>query len=151
LEAALPKIVRDGFDHHLGARIRELRERAKISQLELGRRLGVTFQQVQKYENGSNRVSASKLFRLAELLGVEVSHFYENFEKGEVPEPLVISEADERRRALLKFADSAEGLALLNAYLTISDKKVRARMLTLMRSVSAGQPAAELAVVPGDG
>ena len=141
METTLPRIERDGLDRHFGARIRELRERANFSQLELGRRLGVTFQQIQKYENGTNRVSAGKLFRLAEILGAEVAYFYDGVPNN-AEAPPVIGEAEERRRELLKFAASAEGLALITAYLDIADRKIRNRMLTLMRSVSehGGEP-----------
>lgn len=61
------------IDNRVGARIRELRQLAGMSQTELGRRIGVTFQQVQKYENGANRVSASKLWLIARCLGFHAS------------------------------------------------------------------------------
>ncbi|HYD26358.1 helix-turn-helix transcriptional regulator [Brevundimonas sp.] len=61
------------IDDRVGARIKELRKAAGLSQTELGRRIGVTFQQVQKYENGGNRVSASKLWLIARCFGVHAS------------------------------------------------------------------------------
>ena len=62
-----------GIDTRVGARVRELRKGARLSQTELGEKIGVTFQQVQKYENGSNRISASKLWLIAQTLGVHAS------------------------------------------------------------------------------
>ncbi len=63
-------------DQHVGRQIRELRRRLHVSQEKLAETLGLTFQQVQKYEKGSNRVSASKLFEVAATLGVDVDYFF---------------------------------------------------------------------------
>ncbi len=67
------------IDTQVGLRVRQLRREAKLSQTELGRRIGVTFQQVQKYENGSNRIAASKLWLIAECVGVNVSVLMSDF------------------------------------------------------------------------
>lgn len=64
-------------DEHVGARLRQLRKEAGMSQEALGTRLGITFQQVQKYERGTNRVSASKLHEAAQALGVSIADFFE--------------------------------------------------------------------------
>lgn len=71
-----PKDEPHFVDRHVGRRIRELRHRVQMSQEQLASSLGLTFQQVQKYEKGANRVSASKLFEVAKALGVEVSWFF---------------------------------------------------------------------------
>jgi len=63
----------NAIDARVGVRVRELRKAAGLSQTELGQRIGVTFQQVQKYENGSNRISASKLWLISRCLGVHAS------------------------------------------------------------------------------
>ena len=63
-------------DQHVGRQIRELRRRMHVSQEKLAETLGLTFQQVQKYEKGSNRVSASKLFEVAAALGVDIGYFF---------------------------------------------------------------------------
>ena len=68
--------VRD-IDKHVGIRLRQARQFAPFSQTELGGRIDVTFQQIQKYETGANRVSAGKLYQLANLLGVEITYFFE--------------------------------------------------------------------------
>lgn len=63
-------------DEHVGARLRELRKAAGLSQSTLGERLGITFQQIQKYERGTNRISASKLHEAAQVLGVTIADFF---------------------------------------------------------------------------
>jgi len=72
----------DPIDVHVGARIRKRRLSLGMSQEKLSKPLGLTFQQVQKYENASNRVSASKLFKIASILEVSVMHFYEGVDPG---------------------------------------------------------------------
>lgn len=67
----------DPVDVFVGKRLRGRRIELKISQEKLGERVGVTFQQVQKYENATNRISASRLFRIAKILGVPVGHFFD--------------------------------------------------------------------------
>lgn len=66
----------DPIDAHVGDRLRTLRMSMRISQTQLGNVLGVTFQQLQKYENGTNRISASKLFKTSKMLGVDVTYFF---------------------------------------------------------------------------
>ena len=79
------------IDQHVGNRIRARRNILKLSQTELGEALGVTFQQIQKYEKGSNRVSASKLYMMAGILKVPVEYFFEglprNNNQGAFPSP----------------------------------------------------------------
>ncbi len=69
-------------DQHVGRQIRELRRRQNVSQEKLAETLGLTFQQVQKYEKGSNRVSASKLFEVSQALGVGIDHFFRGLHEG---------------------------------------------------------------------
>ena len=68
------------IDSHVGQRIREIRRTRRLSMEEMGRQAGITYQQIQKYESGSNRVSASMLYMIATILGVEVSDFYAGLE-----------------------------------------------------------------------
>lgn len=68
-------------DVHVGARLRARRNAIDLSQEKLGDAVGITFQQIQKYERGSNRISASKLYEFASLLGVEVGFFFEQMPK----------------------------------------------------------------------
>ncbi len=68
------------IDKHIGARVRAQRQERGLTQRDLGERLGVRFQQVQKYESGQNRISAAQMWRIASVLGVPVSHFFENID-----------------------------------------------------------------------
>src|ERR1700761_8110625 len=98
-------------DSLVGARIRILRQRRKMSQTELGKTLGVTFQQVQKYENGRNRVSASKLHQVAIALGVSISEIFDG-----------ASETGKALGATKSVAFDAQALRIAEAFVKISDK-----------------------------
>src|SRR5512144_1919283 len=74
----------DPIDQHVGTRIRGRRVGLRISQTKLGQSIGVTFQQIQKYESGTNRVGASNLFKIAKALGVEVSFFFEGVARDQI-------------------------------------------------------------------
>ena len=77
------KKVPNPIDRHVGSRVRMRRMLASVSQEKLGEALGLTFQQVQKYEKGANRISASRLQNIAKILGVPVSFFFEGAPMGE--------------------------------------------------------------------
>jgi transcriptional regulator with XRE-family HTH domain len=77
--AGSKKAVRD-IDAQIGQRIREARQPQGMTQEVLADGLGITFQQVQKYENGSNRISAARLYDIAQMLGLPISYFYEGAE-----------------------------------------------------------------------
>ena len=110
-------------DVELGKRIRLRRIEMKMSQSELGEKLGVTFQQVQKYEKGANRVGASRLQQIATALNVDIQFFYTGDKKAKEIDSLL-------------FTDSAFSLRLLRAYVAIQDKAVRRHFVTLMESVA---------------
>ncbi|QIG66779.1 HTH-type transcriptional regulator protein [Rhizobium phage RHph_TM16] len=78
----------NAIDVTVGANFRKFRLAANVSQTQIGEAIGVTFQQIQKYEKGTNRISASKLVLIAEHLGVKVSSFFENVEKAEGTEKM---------------------------------------------------------------
>jgi transcriptional regulator with XRE-family HTH domain len=79
-------VVENDVDSHVGARIRARRDEMSMSQTNVADRLGLTFQQVQKYERGYNRVSASRLYDLTEILDVDIAYFFEGFKDTEIPE-----------------------------------------------------------------
>ncbi len=110
-------------DLELGKRIRLRRVEQKISQAELGDRLGVSFQQVQKYEKGVNRVGASRLQQIATALDVPVTFFYEG-------------DGGTRQVESLLFLDSAFSLRLLRAYAKIEDQRVQRQFVSLMENVA---------------
>jgi len=115
-------------DKHVGKRIRQRRKSQKISQTELAAKLGVTFQQVQKYERGANRISASRLWETAHALDTPTAWFFEGFEKaGGNEEP-----ADE----LVRFLNTTEAFGLGEAYIRLPSDNHRRCLLDLMRSLA---------------
>lgn len=97
-------------DVHIGRRIRELRLISGMSQTDLGKSAGITFQQVQKYERGTNRVSGSMLYNFANTLEVQVSYFFDGLLQAEAGD---ISTEDRGRRA---YISSKESLLLLDFF-----------------------------------
>ena len=110
-------------DNHVGSMFRTRRQELGLSQTAVAERLGVTFQQVQKYERGMNRISASRLHDLCEILGVPVEYFFDGLdaEIGEQDGPDL---------------NDPELVELVNAYMGISRQMTRARLSAMLRSVA---------------
>ena len=108
-----------------------------MSQEKLGERLGLTFQQVQKYEKGSNRVSASRLYQMAQILGVPVQFFFEDMSEVADIESSDVSGASETGE-IMDFLNSSEGVQLNRAFNEIASASVRRRVIDLVKSI-AGQ------------
>lgn len=135
------------IDVHVGSRIRLRRQLLKMSQEKLGDELGVTFQQVQKYERGSNRVGASRLYRLARVLDVPVQFFFEGM--GDMPTAPGLAENDQTP-IVYDFIQSSDGVALAQAFSRIQQAAVRRRILELVRTLADEADAASAATVaPG--
>ena len=117
-------------DLHVGARIRMRRKILGVSQERLADDLGLTFQQIQKYERGANRVSASKLYEIAKSLQSPVGYFFE----GLVDSAAGVSEGGEP--FVHDFLMTDEGLELATVFPRISRAKVRRRILELVRSMA---------------
>lgn len=124
------------IDAHVGGRIRLRRNMLNMSQEKLGERLGITFQQIQKYEKGTNRVGASRLQAIANILGVPVAFFFEDAPGGDANLPGGFAE-EAASNGIMEFCTSAEGLQLNRAFTKIADTKVRRRIIDLVRSLSA--------------
>lgn len=118
------------IDIHVGNRLRARRLVLGLSQEKLGERLGITFQQIQKYEKGTNRVSASKLQAAAEVFSVPISYFFEDHDVS-APDGLV-READEIGTFLL----SRDGVSLNRAFTSIKNKRVRQSIVTLAKALA---------------
>jgi transcriptional regulator with XRE-family HTH domain len=129
----VPKKQANPVDAHVGHRVRLRRMLIGMSQERLGELLGLTFQQVQKYEKGINRIGAGRLFEVAGILGVPVSFFYEDAESNGTASGF--SEAGEPP-PVMEFLASGEGLQLSLAFMRIKDVKVRRRILDLVRSLA---------------
>jgi transcriptional regulator with XRE-family HTH domain len=100
------------IDVHVGSRIRMRRQLINMSQERLGELLGITFQQVQKYEKGSNRISASRLFYASKTLGVPVQFFYDGLPEVDQPEGMSDSAGDEIVGSMM----TPEGIQLAKAF-----------------------------------
>ncbi|HEY1245017.1 MAG TPA: helix-turn-helix transcriptional regulator [Hyphomicrobiaceae bacterium] len=125
------------IDIHVGSRVRFRRMLLGMSQEKLGEKLGLTFQQVQKYEKGINRIGASRLFDLAQVLGVSVQFFYE---EAPVPEARLVNAngvADgPDEHSIVEFLRSRDGLELNRAFVRIPDLKARRAIVDLVRSLA---------------
>ncbi|APG83213.1 helix-turn-helix domain-containing protein [Sinorhizobium americanum] len=123
------------IDIHVGSRIRLRRTMLGMSQEKLGESLGITFQQIQKYEKGTNRVGASRLQNISSILNVPVSFFFEDA-PGEGGAGPGMGEAPSSNY-VVDFLSSSEGLQLNRAFVKISDPKVRRKLVDLVKALAA--------------
>lgn len=133
-------------DVHVGARVRLRRKILKMSQEKLGEQLGVTFQQVQKYERGANRVGASRLWKISEVLDVPVSFFYDGLSTeygGQNDSPALMAAEPDQSPLVYEFINSSDGVSLAKAVLQIKNKAVRRQILELARSLAKSEQEAE--------
>ncbi|HEV3241671.1 MAG TPA: helix-turn-helix domain-containing protein [Methyloceanibacter sp.] len=123
-------------DQHVGSRVRLRRMLLGMSQERLGESMGLTFQQVQKYEKGVNRIGASRLFQISKILDVPVQFFFEEApHTGGRTTPGMAAANSEA--FILEFLNSREGLELNRAFVKISEPKVRKSVVDLVRALSA--------------
>ena len=128
------KKVPNPIDRHVGSRVRMRRMLAGVSQEKLGDALGLTFQQVQKYEKGSNRISASRLQQIAKMLDVPVSFFFDGAPTGDMPTG---GFSDAASSAYVSdFMSSSEGVQLTKAFVRIKNPRVRRRIIDLVESLA---------------
>jgi len=127
------------IDKHVGSRVRMRRMMLSMSQEKLGDALNLTFQQVQKYEKGTNRIGASRLQQISQVLQVPVAFFFEGAPAlelegaasgglQEAPSPAYVTD----------FLATSEGLALIKAFRRISDAKLRRRIVDLVEQMAGG-------------
>jgi transcriptional regulator with XRE-family HTH domain len=125
------------IDIHVGSRIRLRRTMLGMSQEKLGESLGITFQQIQKYEKGTNRVGASRLQAISGILNVPVSFFFEDAPDGNPANtPAGMAEASSSNY-VVDFLSSSEGLQLNRAFVKIGDQKVRRKIVDLVKALAA--------------
>lgn len=127
------------IDKHVGSRVRMRRMMLGMSQEKLGDALDLTFQQVQKYEKGTNRIGASRLQQISHILQVPISFFFEgapSFPAGtraegmaEAPSPAYVSD----------FLATSDGLALTKAFMRINDSKLRRRIVDLVEQIAGSE------------
>lgn len=132
----------DPVDVHVGSRVRLRRTLLGMSQEKLGQALGLTFQQVQKYERGANRIGSSRLYQLSQILDVPISFFFDDMamEAGS-PAPGLAQPPSPpfEDQHLIK----RETLELVRAYYRITDPGIRKRIFDLVKAVAAATGAAE--------
>jgi transcriptional regulator with XRE-family HTH domain len=120
------------IDKHVGGRVRMRRMLANMSQEKLGGALGLTFQQVQKYEKGTNRIGASRLQQISRVLDAPPSFFFEGAPTGDANASSGFAESSE----VVEFLSSVEGLQLNKAFVAIKDPKVRKKIVELVASLA---------------
>lgn len=130
----MPKRSPNPTDKHVGSRVRMRRMMLEMSQTDLGNSIGLTFQQVQKYEKGTNRIGAGRLQQIARILKVPVSFFFEG-------SPREAGAASEIEHAPLPsyvtdFLATPDGLALTKAFMQIRDANLRRRIVSLVQEIT---------------
>lgn len=128
-----PKEAPDPIDIHVGQRLKARRVGLRISQSDIGKTLDVTFQQIQKYENGANRIGASNLYRLAKALNVDVSYFFEDMASASKLRALSDQPAESFEHDPMT---QSESIKLVHNYFRIANPAVRARVFQLVKSIS---------------
>ena len=128
------------IDVHVGKRLRMRRTILGMSQETIGKSIGVSFQQIQKYERGINRMGASRLFEFSKILSVPVSYFFDEYEGKSMSKP--ISGFAEEAAASFDHEDkmaSRETMEMMRAYYQIRSKAVRKRVFELVKSLASEQ------------
>jgi len=123
------------IDIHVGSRVRMRRMMLNMSQEKLGDALGLTFQQVQKYEKGKNRIGASRLQHLAQILQVPIAFFFEG-----APQAVQTHQpADDPGAFVTEFLSKSHGLALMMAFAKIKSRKVQYSIVQLAENIATMQ------------
>lgn len=119
-------------DIHVGGRVKQRRLLRGLSQEQLGTSLGLTFQQVQKYEKGTNRISSSRLWEIATILGVPISFFYDGLKD----KANAAGFAEPGQDGFVSTASSTEGLKLNRHFIQITDTQIRHKVLELVKTLA---------------
>src|SRR3954470_13858043 len=125
-------------DLHVGERVRMYRVRSGITQTDLGGHLGITFQQIQKYERGINRIGASRLQQISEMLNVPVAALFEDLPGAKR------NGTDNLMKEFVEFLGTTLGQRLVQGFMKIQDKNVRTHLTRLIESISEKTPPAPM-------
>jgi transcriptional regulator with XRE-family HTH domain len=123
-------------DLHVGERVRMYRVKAGISQTALGEHLGITFQQIQKYEKGANRIGASRLQQICEMLNIAVALLFDDLPGSKR------SGTDNLMNEFVEFLGTTLGQRLVQGFLKIPDKNVRTHLVRLIEGIAERTPPA---------
>jgi transcriptional regulator with XRE-family HTH domain len=134
LRYTIAKKAPNPIDKHVGSRVRMRRQMLAMSQTQLGDALGLTFQQVQKYEKGTNRMGASRLQQMSDILQVPVEFFFEGAPNASAPHgsngsALSMVEIDD-------FVSNSDGLRLIGAFMRIDNAALRRRIVMLVQEIA---------------
>ena len=132
---AVTKKIPNPIDVHVGSRVRLRRTMKGMSQEKLGDSLGITFQQIQKYEKGSNRIGASRLQNISTILETPISFFFEDAPDSSGSQAKGMGEA-KSTNYVVDFLSSTEGLQLNRAFVKIDDANVRRKIVDLVKSLA---------------
>jgi transcriptional regulator with XRE-family HTH domain len=136
---SVPKKQANPIDAMVGNRVRLRRMLIGMSQEKLGELLGLTFQQVQKYEKGVNRIGAGRLYQVAHILGVPIGYFYEGV-ADQAPAAMPATPNNHQAAPpVMEFLSSGEGLQLTLAFMRIKEPKIRRRVIDLVKSLAEGE------------
>jgi transcriptional regulator with XRE-family HTH domain len=124
------KRIQEPQDAEIGRRVRTLRMQRGLTQTRLADALDLTFQQVQKYEKGANRISSGRLVRIAEILKVPIAFFFEGLEKNQKDSPVVD----------FGLYQTADTMRLVHAYSEIKDRGIRLKLLLLTEEIGGESP-----------
>jgi len=134
------KKIPNPIDVHVGSRVRMRRILIGMSQEKLGDALGLTFQQVQKYEKGTNRIGASRLQNIATILGVPVEYFFDGKPIDETTPMLDMADGSpDEATYVVDFLATSEGVQLNKAFVRIRDARLRRKVVELVKEI-AGAP-----------
>ena len=125
----------DNRDREVGRRVRSRRLECHVSQTELAGGIGVTFQQVQKYENGTNRIGAGRLERISEKLGVPVSFFFDNMNGASVGAP---RDPKKGKDSVFELMQTSGAVRIVKAFHRIQSSKARAMLIGMAEEMAAG-------------
>jgi transcriptional regulator with XRE-family HTH domain len=129
------KFTPEPVDVHVGSRVRFRRKLLGMSQSKLGEALGLTFQQIQKYESGANRIGSSRLYQLSQILGTSIAYFFDEMDNN------ILTAASKEYKNGKKALDmdkmgNKETADLLKNYYSIEDKNIRKNITYLIRSLN---------------
>ncbi len=124
------------IDVHVGSRVRLRRTMLGMSQDKLGEALGLTFQQIQKYEKGVNRIGASRLFEISKILNIPLQFLFDDYDADTGISYGFAENNDVDSGAMMDLLNSAEGVQLCKYFSEINDSKVRKRVLELVKSLA---------------
>jgi transcriptional regulator with XRE-family HTH domain len=124
------------IDVHVGGRVRLRRTMLGMSQDKLADFLGLTFQQIQKYEKGVNRIGASRVFEISRILGVPIQFFFDDYDADTGRSYGFAEAGPDDGAAMMELLNSPEGVQLCQHFASITDPKIRKRVLELVKSLS---------------